>query len=117
MDDLIFAIGAFFANPNIPIDFKEWLELVGLVFWVGILLIPLKGIDCRDVLSCLTYILYCAFAGAVTIIAIPSMKDVGFGLTPQVAFFVLVLMSAAALRWRRNCRVVWEEHFEKEEKN
>ncbi len=70
-----------------------------LALWVGITLLPLKGIDRRDTVSMLDYAMFMSFAGVALLFALPKHYIDAPSTETQIAVF-LVLIGVSMFRWR-----------------
>ena len=91
--------------------------IVGIIFWLGILWIPLKGVDRRDSVASMMYGLFMCFA-ATALFIVPK------GTKPEttnylgIAVTMLVIFGAAKFRWlsRRNQLKTFQEISPEESK-
>jgi hypothetical protein len=76
----------------------EIFTIVGVVFWFIMLALPLTGIDRRDRMTGVTYLLYMTFGAAMLVLAVPGkfphLEDGIWQLITLMAF-----AAAAALKW------------------
>lgn len=76
----------------------EITTLVGLILWSLLLFVPLKGIDRRDNITGLTYLLYLLAGGVTLAIAIPgkltTIRDLHWQAGAVVAFALV-----AGFKW------------------
>ncbi len=88
-------LGGFLLGLHI----SDFAMPIGLILWLIILWIPLKGIDRDDSISGLTYLAFSAFTAAVLIIIMPSHldRDPGFIADFRILAMVTVI---GVFRWK-----------------
>ena len=69
------------------------------IIWMVLVLIPLRGFDLRDRVAQSVYSLFCASAGVILVIALPSQYVKIFTSFNGQVLAVAVMACLAALRW------------------
>ena len=93
----------FEAFLDIPVS--TFSIIIGLIFWLVLLRMPLSGIDRRDQTAGLTYALFMCFSGTILILAVGQPRDMFSGILTHL-IVVLLIFGAAKPRWtNRNDRL------------
>lgn len=72
--------------------------IIGIIFWLGILWIPLKGIDRRDNTAGMMYGLFMCFCAAALFIVPTGQRDETTNYL-GIAVTLIVIFGAAKFRW------------------
>ncbi len=80
------------------LDSRDWLYPLSCILMLVIFWLPLHGIDRRDQICGLLYIVYIIAAGTVLFFAVPGVEK-GMAAMGLHLAFISLLGSAAAYRW------------------
>ena len=80
------------------LDSRDWLYPLSCFLMLVIFWLPLNGIDRRDQLAGVMYIVYIIAAGTILFFAVPGVEK-GMGAMGLHLAFISLLGSAAAYRW------------------
>jgi hypothetical protein len=72
--------------------------VIGIIFWLGILWIPLKGIDRRDTTAGMMYGLFMCFCAAALFIVPQGQQDETTNYL-GIAMTLIVIFGTAKFRW------------------
>lgn len=72
--------------------------ILGLIFWLGLMWLPLTGIDRRDNAAGSAYALFMCFSGTMLIMALGQPRE-GFTDVLTHLIIVLAIFLAAKFRW------------------
>jgi uncharacterized membrane protein len=86
----------FEAFLDVPIT--SFSSFLGVIFFIGLMSISLRGIDRRDQIGGITYALFMCFCGTALILVINQTKTGSLNILTQFVT-VLVIFLAAKLRW------------------
>lgn len=92
----------FAAFLDIPIS--TFSIILGFLFWIGLMWIPLSGIDRRDETAGLTYALFMCFSGTLLIMAISQPPEAFSNVTTHL-IVMMAAFAAAKLRWQNRSDV------------
>lgn len=96
----------FEAFLDVPVS--TFSIILGILFWLVLLYIPLSAIDRRDRIAGLTYAMFMCFSGTALIIALTGI-DHGLGGIFTNLLVCMVMYGAAKLRWMNRTQKSYTE--------
>lgn len=98
MDAALSLLGADIAAVWRSIALWEWVRYAMGIVFIGVMFMPLKGIDRRDTWTAVTYMLVISVYAVALLIGIPALVEDHETLTHS-ALFVCASAALAAARW------------------